>query len=314
MLPSVQAAGSSSTIPESTCNPSLQELRLHVIDHKTDIKFLVDSGSIVSLLPLTFATRKSSPRALKLSAANGPTISTYGQRLLAIDLSLGRILPWAFIVADVKSAILGADLLAHYGLVVDLKRHCIADSSSPDSIQGIFQEADIFDVDVVSPRLQSAKQLQLSIGELVKRYSTLLQRSSAPSAGPMADVKHHIVTSGPPVFSRPRRLMGEKLKAAKQDFDLLLFHGVIRPSGSQWASPLHLVAKAGGGWRSTGDFRRLNAMTVPDRYPIPRIEDLLLSLHGSKVFTKLDLNRAYFQVPVAPEDVPKSSYHSVWVI
>ena len=42
-----------------------------------------------------------------------------------------------------------------------------------------------------------------------------------------------------------------------------------------------------------------------DRYPIPRIEDLLLSLHGSKVFTKLDLNRAYFQVPVAPEDVPK---------
>ena len=48
-------------------------------------------------------------------------------------------------------------------------------------------------------------------------------------------------------------------------------------------------------------------MTVPDRYTIPRIEDLLLSLLGSKVFTKLDLNRAYFQVPVAPEDVPKTA-------
>ena len=102
---SVQVAGSSSTIPESTCNPSLQEQRLHVIDRKTGIKFLVDSGSIVSLLPRTFATRQSFPRALKLTAANGSSISTYGQRLLAIDLGLGRILPWAFIVADVKSAI-----------------------------------------------------------------------------------------------------------------------------------------------------------------------------------------------------------------
>ena len=118
---------------------------------------------------------------------------------------------------------------------------------------------------------------------------------------------HHIVTNGPPVFSRPRRLLGEKLKAAKQDFDLLLFQGVIRPSSSQWASPLNLVAKAGGGWRSTGDFRRLNAVTVPDRYPIPRIEDLLLSLHRSKVFKKLGLNKAYFQVPVAPKDIPKTA-------
>ena len=70
----------------------------------------------------------------------------------------------------------------------------------------------------------------------------------------MADVKHHIVTTGPPVISRLRRLLGEKLKAAKQDFDLLLFQGILRPSSSQWAIPLHLMANAGGGWRSTGDF------------------------------------------------------------
>ena len=57
----------------------------------------------------------------------------------------------------------------------------------------------------------------------------------------------------------------------------------------------------------TGDFRRLNEMTVPDRYPIPRIEDLVRSRYGSTVFTKLNLNKAYFQVPVAPEDVCKTA-------
>ena len=77
------------------------------------------------------------------------------------------------------------------------------------------------------------------------------------------------------------------------------------PSCSQWASSLHLVPRTGGGWRSTGDYRKLNCIMVPDRYPIPRIEDLLRSLHGSRYFTKLDLNRAYYQVPDTPEDIPK---------
>ena len=68
-----------------------------------------------------------------------------------------------------------------------------------------------------------------------------------------------------------------------------------------------MVARANGGWRATGGYRRLNAITVPDRYALPRIEDLLRSLHGSRIFTKLHLNKAYFQVPVAPEDVPKTA-------
>ena len=144
MLPSVQTAGSSPIIPESTCIPSLQELRLHVFDPQTGIKFLVDSGSIVSLLPRSYVVRKTPPRVLKLTATNGSSIPTYGQRMLTIDLGLSCAFPWAFIVADVKSAILGADLLAHYGLVVDLKRQCIALSSSPGYVEGKIQQVDVY--------------------------------------------------------------------------------------------------------------------------------------------------------------------------
>ncbi|KAJ8353208.1 hypothetical protein SKAU_G00207750 [Synaphobranchus kaupii] len=83
--------------------------------------------------------------------------------------------------------------------------------------------------------------------------------------------------------------------------------GIVRRSNSPWASPLHMVTKADGGWRPCGDFRRLNNATTPDRYPIPHIQDFSAHLAGASVFSKVDLVRGYHQVPVHPQDVPKTA-------
>ena len=83
--------------------------------------------------------------------------------------------------------------------------------------------------------------------------------------------------------------------------------GIVRRSTSPWSSPLHMVKKKDGSWRPCGNYRRLNNVTVPDRYPLPNIADFSSQLSGSKVFSKLDLQKGYYQVPMALDDIMKTA-------
>lgn len=88
----------------------------------------------------------------------------------------------------------------------------------------------------------------------------------------------------------------------------MLREGIIRPSESTYASPLHLVPTADNKvFRAGVHFRKLNASTVPDRYPVLHIHDFELRLRGSCIFSKIDLAKAYSQIPVAEEDIPQTA-------
>ena len=161
---------------------------------------------------------------------------------------------------------------------------------------------------LLSPPLVASVTIPPEFATLLAGFPSVANRDSMSfAANPAHGVEHVIVTTGQPISAKFRRLDPAKLAAAKAEFQAMESAGIIRPSDSPWASPLHLVPKPDGTWRPTGDYRRLNNATVPDRYPLPNIQDFTANLKGRKFFSKMDLVKGYYQVPMAAGDIGKTA-------
>ena len=99
----------------------------------------------------------------------------------------------------------------------------------------------------------------------------------------------------------------KELKAQLQD---LLDKGFIRPSVSPWGAPVLFVKKKDGTLRLCIDYRQLNKVTIKNKYPLPRIDDLFDQLQGAQCFSKIDLRSGYHQLKIRKEDVPKTAFRT----
>jgi len=113
-----------------------------------------------------------------------------------------------------------------------------------------------------------------------------------------------------PVSMAPYRMSPAELVEFKKQIEELMAKQFIRPSTSPWGAPVLLVKKKDGSSCLCVDYKQLNKMTIKNKYPLPRIDDMMDQLHGSSVFSKIDLQSGYHQILLKADDVQKTAFGS----
>jgi hypothetical protein len=119
-----------------------------------------------------------------------------------------------------------------------------------------------------------------------------------------------LLTGTAPISKRPYRMHVKDVAELKKQIEELLSNGFIHPSSSPWGAPTLFVDKKDGSRRMCVDYRSLNEVTIKNKYPLPRIEDLFDQMRGAKVFSKIYLQSGYHQLKIRMEDIPKTTFTS----
>ncbi|GJS72421.1 putative reverse transcriptase domain-containing protein [Tanacetum coccineum] len=133
-----------------------------------------------------------------------------------------------------------------------------------------------------------------------------------PGLPPVRQVEFQIdlIPGAAPVARAPYRLAPSEMQELSNQLQELADRGFIRPSTSPWGAPVLFVKKKDGSFRMCIDYQELNKLTVKNRYPLPRIDDLFDQLQGSSTYSKIDLRSGYHQLRVRDEDIPKTAFRT----
>ncbi|GJR13938.1 putative reverse transcriptase domain-containing protein [Tanacetum coccineum] len=156
-----------------------------------------------------------------------------------------------------------------------------------------------------------SKEKRLEDVQIVQYFPEVFPED-LPGLPPTRQVEFQIdlVPGAAPVARAPYRLAPSEMKELSEQLKELSDKGFIRPSSSPWGAPVLFVKKKDGSFRMCIDYRELNKLTVKNRYPLPRIDDLFDQLQGSSVYSKIDLRSGYHQLRVREEDIPKTAFRT----
>ena len=169
---------------------------------------------------------------------------------------------------------------------------------------------------IVETRAKMCKEAPVAIRTelqgLLKEYEDIFPEQLPKGRPPKRIVEFEIKTEegATPPNKPPYRLSPKEHEELQAQIEDLLAQGHIRPSSSPYGAPVLFVPKKDGRWRMCVDYRALNRQTIRDRYPLPRIDDLLDRLGKAKHFTTLDLASGYHQIAVREEDIPKTAFRT----
>lgn len=169
------------------------------------------------------------------------------------------------------------------------------------------QEMQLNAIEDKPPETQQYKEIE----ELITEFSDIFEEPT--SLPPFRENHNHKITlmeGSNPVNQKPYRYAVYQKNEIDKMVKALLEAGTVQPSSSPYASPVVLVKKKDNTWRLCVDYRKLNTMTIKDRFPIPLIEDLMDELGGSSIYSKIDLRAGYHQVRMHLDDIQKTAFRT----
>ncbi|GJT57217.1 putative reverse transcriptase domain-containing protein [Tanacetum coccineum] len=152
---------------------------------------------------------------------------------------------------------------------------------------------------------------QLKNVPIIRDFSKVFPED-LPGLPPVRPVEFQIdlIPGAAPVARALYRLTPSEMKELSEQLQELSDKGFIRPSSSPWGAPVLFVKNKDGSFRMCIDYHELNKLTVKNRYPLPRIDDLFDQLQGSSIYSKIDLRSGYHQLRVREQDIPKTAFRT----
>ena len=184
----------------------------------------------------------------------------------------------------------------------------IVDESIPTIAHEVCRHFD-FSASVYGPHMEHHSAFLEFVGEYADRFAR------HPDDYGRTSILRHVIETDPnaaPIYQRSRPVPLHYVKTVQEEVAAMVRAGIVVPSSSEWSSPIVIVKKKDGGIRICVDYRALNDVTVKDSFPLPRIADLLQSLHGAQLFSSMDLQKGFHQIEMDLASRSKTAFAVPW--
>ncbi|CAI7881261.1 unnamed protein product [Closterium sp. NIES-53] len=319
-------------------NEQRQPLLLEVICNGRRLQALVDSGashSVCDKATLERINKKYTPSNFTATMVDGSKLQVYGEAALHLQMGPLRWKP-TLPVTNIKwlDLILGRDFLKKFNpeinwvtrtasIYIQDRRVPLPNWSNTGDIpeetlarfeKDVKQAMAGFVALVTNEDEGERKTLEIppAIQKLLEEFEDVLPDDLPDKLPPYRTHQHEFIEEpgSKPTFRAPYRLSPTELADMKKQIEYLLDKGLIRPSTSPYGAPVLFTPKPDGSLRMCIDYGALNKQTIKNKYPIPRIDDLLDQLRGATIFSKLDLRSGYWQIRMADNSIHKTAFRT----